>query len=242
MNILIPMAGLGNRFKIAGYSKSKPMIRIGEKTMIQHAIDSLGINGKYIFIVNNKAEEYNGLRKILNTIVNNPIIIEIDYLTEGPASSCLLAETFIDSDEKLLIANCDQIMEWDKNKFNNFLQETNLDGVVVTYNVITEKNSYVKLNDNGIATEFAEKKIISDKSLNGIHFWQKGSDFIRSTKNMIKKNIRVNNEFYIAPTYNELILENKKIGIYEIENDEHWAVGTPEDLLKYLKHANLQTK
>jgi NDP-sugar pyrophosphorylase family protein len=239
VNIVIPMAGLGNRFKINGYEEIKPMIKIGNKKMIELAINSIGVDGDFIFIVNNYKGQSNDLINLLNVIVNNPKIIEIDYLTEGPASSVLLAKEFINNDVPLIVTNCDQIMEWDSKDFYETIKETDKDGIVVTYNVLTEKNSYVKLDENGDATLFAEKKIISEHSLNGIHFWKKGSDFISSSESMISKNIRVNNEFYIAPTYNEMISENKKIGVYHIDKSKHWSVGTPDDLEKYLKHANI---
>jgi NDP-sugar pyrophosphorylase family protein len=239
INIVIPMAGLGNRFRINGYDDIKPMIQIGDKKMIELAINSIGVNGNFIFIVNNHNGQSNELIKLLNVIVNKPKIIEIDYLTEGPASSVLLAKELINNDNPLLITNCDQIMEWDSNDFYETLKETDKDGIVVTYNILTEKNSYVKLDEKGDAILFAEKQIISEYSLNGIHFWKKGSDFIASTESMLDKNIRVNGEFYIAPTYNEMIEKNKKIGIYHIDKSKHWSVGTPDDLKKYLKHANI---
>ncbi|MFZ9296665.1 MAG: sugar phosphate nucleotidyltransferase [Bacteroidia bacterium] len=180
------------------------------------------------------------------TIVSGALVagafIDFDYLTEGPSSSVLLAKKYINNDTPLIVTNCDQIMEWDSSHFVNFINSTDKDGIVVTYNVLTEKNSYVKLDENGNAILFAEKKIISDYSLNGIHFWKKGSDFIDSAESMINKNIRVNNEFYIAPSYNEMVLKNKKIGIYHIDKNSHWSVGTPDDLDKYLKHANLQIR
>ena len=239
VNIVIPMAGLGNRFKIKGYNEVKPMIKIGDKRMIELAIKSIGIDGQFIFIVNNHHGQSNELIKLLNVIVDNPKIIEIDYLTEGPTSSVLLAKEFIDNDIPLIVTNCDQIMEWDSKDFYKTLKETNKDGIVVTYNVVTEKNSYVKLDNDGNAKLFAEKEIISEYSLNGIHFWKKGSDFVTSAELMISKNIRVNNEFYIAPTYNEMIIKNKKIGVYHIDKSKHWSVGTPDDLEKYLIHANI---
>jgi dTDP-glucose pyrophosphorylase len=233
------MAGLGNRFKIKGYNEIKPMIRIGDKRMIELVIKSIGIDGEFIFIVNNHEGQSNTLIKLLNEIVNNPKIIEIDYLTEGPASSVLLAKEFINNDTPLIVTNCDQIMEWDSKDFFKTLKETSKDGIVVTYNVLTEKNSYVKLNENGDAILFAEKEIISEYSLNGIHFWKKGYEFVSSAESMINKDIRVNNEFYIAPTYNEMVNEDKKIGVYHIDKSKHWSVGTPDDLEKYLKHANI---
>lgn len=240
MNILIPMAGLGDRFKKQGYTVDKPMIPINGEPMIKKVLNALGIDGHYIFVINKNIRDIIYLKKILNEETKNKCtIIEIDYLTEGPASTCLLAKDLINNDEPLLITNCDQILHWDNKKFINFILNSTADGVVVTYNVKTKKNSYVKLDDNGYAVEFAEKKIISDHSLNGVHYWKKGKYFITSAQRMIEKNKRVNNEFYIAPTYNEMILEGKIIKTYEINNDDHWAVGTPEDLKRYLDYGNI---
>ena len=235
MQILIPMAGDGKRFSAAGYSMPKPLIDINGKPMIQAAIESLGLVGQYIFII----RDYPGFTdKIIETlckIAKNPIIKCIDYLTDGAARTCLLAEKHIDNEDPLIITNCDQIMEWNPKLFTKFIDHPNFDGAVVTYKKQTVKNSYVRL-ENGIAVEFAEKKIISDQSLNGIHYWRKGSDFVRSAKAMIEKKISVNNEYYIAPTYNELVKEGKKIVAYEIPISEHFAVGTPEDLGAYLEY------
>ena len=242
LNVLIPAAGVGSRFKVEGYEDIKPMIKIGCKTMIELAIKSLHLTGDFIFVINKENGQAKEFVKEIKTIVPNAKIIEIDYLTEGPASTALLASEYINNDNPLVIANCDQIMEWGDDEFFNIINETNKDGLVVTYNVLTEKNSYVKLDDEGNAIKFAEKQIISEYSLNGIHFWKKGSEFVSSAESMINKNIRVNNEFYIAPTYNEMVNENKKIGVYHIDKSKHWSVGTPDDLEKYLKHANIQIK
>jgi dTDP-glucose pyrophosphorylase len=239
LNILIPAAGTGSRFKIDGYTDIKPMIKIGDKTMIELAINSLQLSGQFIFVVNKGNGQLEELVSEIKRVVPDAIIIEIDYLTEGPASTALLASEYIDNDTPLVIANCDQIMEWGENEFSDAIFNTDKDGLVVTYNVVTEKNSYVKIDENGNAVMFAEKQIISEHSLNGIHFWKKGSDFVLSTKQMIEKNIRYNNEFYVSQTYNELIELGKKIGIYEIPTNKHWAVGTPSDLKLYLDHANL---
>jgi len=250
MNIVIPMAGLGSRFPQEIYKKPKPFIPVGRNNepMIECAIESLGLSGNYYFIVNKELTKSFEIDKILSKFMVDPYhIISVDSVTEGPACSALLAKEYINNSESLIVTNCDQIMEWNSLRFRKFLQILKnhlnyIDGAVVTYNVQTEKNSYVKLDENGYATEFAEKKIISEHSLNGIHYWKEGKLFVSSAEAMIAKNIRVNNEFYIAPTYNELILENRKIVNYSIKNEEHWAVGTPEDLQKYLEHANIQTK
>jgi len=240
MNILIPMAGLGNRFKRQGYDSDKPMISVDGEPMIKRVLETLGVDGNYIFVINKNIKDVGLLKGILNKETRGKsTVIEIDYLTEGPASTCLLAKNLINNDNPLLITNCDQILRWDPTKFNDFINNTEADGVVVTYNIKTEKNSYVRLNEDGYAVEFAEKKIISNHSLNGVHYWKKGKDFITSAQRMIEKNKRVNNEFYIAPTYNEMIIDGKKIVTYNIEKDEHWSVGTPDDLKKYLEYGNI---
>ncbi len=236
MNIVIPMAGRGERFRKDGYDKPKPLIEFCGKTMIEYAIESLGLEANFIFIVYNYSDNSlnKKLKKILNQYSKN--IITIDYITEGPASSALLASDFINNDESLLITNCDQIMNWDNQAFIKFINESNLDGVVVTYDSNTSKNSYVRINENNLALKFAEKEVISNYSLNGIHYWKCGKYFVDSANKMIKKNIRCNNEFYISLTYNQMIESDMKVGIYHIDSSQHNAVGTPEDLEKYIKN------
>lgn len=236
MNILIPMAGDGKRFFDAGYKVPKPLIDVNGKTMIEVAVESFGLEGQFLFVTREyENHEFNSrLNDVLKSCSKNPIIKSISYLTEGAAQTCLLMADHIDNGEPLIVTNCDQIMKWDSPAFAKFLRSDEFDGAVVTYPKITEKNSYVALNDNGDAVEFAEKKIISNHSLNGIHYWKRGSDFVRSAKSMIAKNLRINNEFYIAPTYNELIQEGKRIVIYEIPIEQHFATGTPDDLNYYL--------
>ncbi len=58
MNILIPMAGLGDRFKREGYDKPKPLIDVNGKPMIQRVVESLGLKGRYIFVINKNIEQY----------------------------------------------------------------------------------------------------------------------------------------------------------------------------------------
>ena len=229
MNIVVPMAGLGTRFSSSGFSLPKPLIPIQGKPMIQRAVDSIGQAGNYVFIIQNNPK----INDVLKSMYPASAIIQIDYVTDGPASTCLLAKKYINNDEPLLIFNCDQIMWWDAAAFSMYLESCDYDGVVVTYTESTPKNSYAKLNRNGRVVKVVEKEVISNVSLNGIHFWKRGHDFISSAESMISQNEKYNNEFYVGPTYNGLIKEGKKIGIYHIPNEQHHAVGTPEDLLKY---------
>jgi len=242
-NIVIPMAGRGERFKNNGFEVPKPLIKVGQKTMIEAAIESLGFNGKYIFITR-KYKDRNlnlSLTSAIERATENYIEIQIDQETEGPASSALLAREFIDNPENLIIANCDQIMSWNPKHFTLVATSGLFDGMLVTYYAETDKNSYCLIDDKGLVTLVREKEQISTISTNGIHFWNAGHAFVSSAEEMIKANDRApNGEFYIAPSYNYLINKGLKIGIFHIPNEQHNAVGVPEDLNRYLeKHAIL---
>jgi len=231
MNIVIPMAGLGSRFSDAGYTTPKPFIEIEGKPMIFEAVNTLGFEGNYIFII--RKDEY--IKSKMKEIFPDSQIIEVDYLTDGPASSVMLVKEFINNDEELIVANCDQIMWWDSDTVIKQIRAMDYDGVVVTYHETTPKNSYARINRRGHVTKMAEKQVISNVSLNGIHYWKKGKYFVESTESMVEKNIRFNNEFYVSLTYNQMIEKGLKVGIYHIPNEFHNAVGTPDDLNRYFE-------
>jgi dTDP-glucose pyrophosphorylase len=236
MNILLPIAGLGSRFPNSKIPK--PLIEVHGKPMISAAVESIGLDGNYIFIIREEHDQKYNLEKKLKDLIDCTVI-KVDYLTKGPACTALLAEEFINNNEPLIIANCDQIMHWDKKTFNTFCKYYPHDGFVVTYFADTPMNSYVKINSNGFATLMKEKEVISNISTNGIHFWKKGSFFTESANSMIFANDTApNGEFYIAPTYNYMIEMGLKVGIYHIPNEQHWAVGTENDLAMYLRTNN----
>lgn len=231
MNIIIPMAGLGSRFPRSKYP-TKPLIDVNGKPMIIRAVESLDLNGKYYFVIR-KDRSVEEIKQRINGIVDSTFI-EIDHITEGPAVTALMCSDLMDKDDELVIANCDQIMEWNSKLF---LHNARLyDGCIVTYHSDTPKNSYARLDRKGCVVELKEKEVISNVSLNGIHYWRRAQYFIDSANEMIEANDRApNNEFYVAPTYNYMIKQGLTVGIFHIPNEQHNAVGTPEDLLIYLK-------
>ncbi len=235
MKILIPMAGEGSRFAKEGYTFPKPLIDVNGKPMIQRVVENLDFDAEYIFLVRKEhLQKYNGLESTLRQITNGKTkIVLVDALTEGAACTALLAKEFIDNNDDLLIANSDQIIEYEQENFNYLKSLTNLDSIVFCFNAVHPKWSFVKINARGFATEVAEKNPISDIATCGIYWYRKGSDFVKYAEQMIEKNVRVNNEFYIAPVYNEL-LQDKKTLIPFYVHKMH-GVGTPEDLNAYLR-------
>lgn len=233
LNVLIPMAGAGSRFEQAGYTFPKPLIDIRNKPMIQVVIENLNIDANYIYIVQKKHREKYNLDTLLNLLTPNCKIVEVDGITEGAACTALLAKEFINNGNPLFFANSDQFVEWDSNEFMYKMQETNADGGIVTFKAIHPKWSFAKVNENGLVTEVAEKNPISDNATVGYYFWKNGSDFVKYAEQMIEKNIRVNNEFYVCPVFNQAIENGKEIRAFNVEG--MWGLGTPEDLKYYLE-------
>ena len=234
MNVLIPMAGAGSRFEQAGYTFPKPLIDVNGKPMIQRVVDNLNIDARHIFIVQKSHYEKYALKHMLNLIAPNCEIIQVEGMTEGAACTTLLAKEFIDNDEPLVLANSDQYVEWDSNQFMYSAMADDIDGSILTFEATHPKWSYARLNDDGFVVEVAEKKPISKHATVGVYFWRRGSDYVRSAESMINKNIRVNNEFYVCPVYNEALLDGARVKTFHI--DKMWGLGTPEDLDVFLKH------
>jgi len=234
MNVLIPMAGAGSRFEQAGYTFPKPLIDVTGKPMIQLVVENINIDAKHIFIVQKAHYEKYNLKYLLNLITNNNCeIVLVDSITEGAACTTLLAKQYIDNDEPLVIANSDQFVEWDSNEFMYSMIADDIDGGILSFEATHPKWSFAKLNDEGFVSEVAEKKPISNIATVGIYYWKKGSDYVKYAEQMIEKDIRTNNEFYVCPVFNEAIKDNKNIKIFPIE--KMWGLGTPEDLDSYLK-------
>lgn len=234
MNVLIPMAGAGSRFEQAGYTFPKPLIDVNGKPMIQRVVDNLNIDARHIFIVQKSHYEKYALKHMLNLIAPNCEIVQVEGMTEGAACTTLLAKEFIDNDEPLVLANSDQYVEWDSNQFMYSAMADDIDGSILTFESTHPKWSYARLNDDGFVVEVAEKKPISKHATVGVYFWRRGSDYVRSAESMINKNIRVNNEFYVCPVYNEALLDGARVKTFHI--DKMWGLGTPEDLDAFLKH------
>lgn len=233
MNILIPMSGRGSRFSERGYIFPKPLIEVGDKPMIQVVIESLNIDANYIFIILKDHIDQFNIDYFLKRLKRNCKIVVCDKITEGAASTSLLAAKHINNKNPLMIVNSDQYIEWDSKETMYSIVNSNKDGAILTFKSNHPKWSYALTDKFNIVKKVAEKKPISDNATVGVYYWKKGSDYVKYAKSMIKSNIRVNNEFYICPVYNEAIKDKKTIITKQI--DKMWGLGTPEDLEFFLK-------
>ena len=234
MNVLIPMAGAGSRFERAGYTFPKPLIDVNGKPMIQLVTENLNIEARHIYIVQKSHYEKYNLQQLLNLISPDCVIVQVDGVTEGAACTTLLAKEFINNDEPLVISNSDQVFEWDSNEFMYSMVADEVDGGILTFEATHPKWSFAKLGEDGFVTEVAEKNPISNIATAGVYYFRKGSDYVKYAEQMIERDIRTNNEFYVCPVYNQACEDNQKVKVFHI--DRMWGLGTPEDLNHYLTH------
>jgi HAD superfamily hydrolase (TIGR01509 family) len=232
LNVLIPMAGAGSRFSAAGYTFPKPLIEVRGKPMIQVVVENLNIEANYIFLVQKEHYDQYNLKYLLNLIAPDCQIILVDGITEGAACTTLLAKEYINNDNPLVMTNSDQFIEWNSNECLYAFSADAIDGGILTFNATHPKWSYAKVDETGFVSEVAEKKVISDQATVGVYYWKRGSDYVKYAEQMIEKNIRTNNEFYVCPVFNEAISDGKKIRVKTVE--KMWGIGTPEDLNYFL--------
>lgn len=227
-NVLIPMAGLGSRFIEKGYALPKPLIKIFGKPMIQLVIESLELDANYIFIVQKEHRVKYHLDDVLDGIAPGCQVVEVDGLTEGAAVTTLAAKHLIDNDTPLIISNSDQVVVWDSSVFRALIGSQN---VIAVFQADDPKWSYAEI-DHGIVKRVAEKEVISNDASVGIYSFKTGAEYVKYAEQMIAKNIRTNNEFYIAPVYNEAIADGQLTIAYDVK--EMHGLGTPEDMNNYI--------
>lgn len=243
LHVLVPMAGAGSRFPKEKFIFPKPLIPIvnfNGDPMIKVVVDNLNLECKYTFVVNSQHRKEYNLDSVLSMISKNCNIIQVDTVTEGAACTCLLAKKYINNDEELMIVNSDQFVEWNSFDFIYSMRNRNADGGILTFPNQHPKWSYVKYDNDENVLDVKEKEVISDKATVGIYWYKHGKDFVKYSEQMIQKNIRVGSsfngkgEFYVAPVYNEMIIDNKKIKYYDIQ--KMWGMGTPADLEYFVEN------
>ena len=227
------MAGAGSRFVSEGYSVPKQLIMVDNRHMIDISLDCIDKKDyNLIFCVRSEQITNFSIDKILKKRYGNDIkIVEVDHLTDGSVSTCLLAEKYINNDLPLLIYTLDVFFEpkFSLDQFNNS------DGLILTFKSNNDSYSYAKTDENGYVTQTAEKNVISEEAAVGVYAFKKGSTFVKYAKQMIKKDLRTKGEFYICPLYNLMIDGGLKIKTKFVEKMH--LMGTPNELDFFTSHA-----
>ena len=235
INILIPLAGEKQFFSENEYPFPKPLIEFNGKTMIEHILDnfsSIQKEKQFIFIVNSDDCKKYHLDNVLNILTDSQCkIIKLDSETKGAACSAMIAVEHIDNNVPLIISNADQLFDICLDDVLSTFDDG--DAGVITFESVHPRWSYVRLNSENKVTEATEKRPISKSAIAGFYYFKKGSDFISSSSKMIKKDASVNGLYYVAPSLNEMVLENKIINIFKVENDKYHTFYTPQKIKEY---------
>lgn len=235
---LIPMAGAGSRFRKEGYTISKPLIKVSNKHMIFQASDTLPKADEWLYVCREEDIRNENIDKKLKSYDNNVTVISVDKLTEGQASTCLLAKEKINNKKELLIAASDNGMIWDESRFLRLKEEC--DCLVWTFRnnqtVMEKPEGYgwvIVDSDDETVKNMSVKVPISDNPIKdhavvGAFWFREGNIFVEATEKMIRENIRINNEFYVDEAINQVIQLGYKVKVMEIDKYICW--GTPNDL------------
>lgn len=240
VNIVLPMAGRGSRFLQAGYPVPKPLIPVHGIPMIELVVANVRPRQphRFIFLVLEEHLRNFKTADLLNKIAPGCTIIPVPGVTEGAACTVLLARQVIATDEPMMICNSDQWVDIDINDYLMTLEKDQADGLIMTMSANHPKWSYVGFDANHRVTRVVEKEVISDEATVGIYNFRHGCDFVRAADEMIHRNIRVNNEFYVAPVYNVLIERGARITVHNIgaEGQGMHGLGIPADLDAFLQN------
>ncbi len=240
MKAFVLFSGGDKAFKEGGYLYPKNLTEIGSVPLIERVLrgfESIIDNSDQLLLSmrQNEIDKYHtaSVAKLLYPEVK---IVSIPGMTKGAACAVLLAASDIDSDEELVVMNGDIIIEERLMPAIEDFRKRNLDGGAVTIESVHPRWSFVKCDDKGQIIEAAEKRPISKNATVGVYYFKRGHDYVEAAKNMIRKDAAVNGAFYICPVFNELILMQKKLGIYPIDRDNYYSLANPAGVEAYMKH------
>jgi dTDP-glucose pyrophosphorylase len=236
VNIVVPMAGKGSRFKDAGYDVPKPFISFLGKMMIEHVLDGLVCpDAHYTLIIQESfRRDYPELMKVVQQ--NYPVdLFAVDGPMCGAASTALALHKHINNPTPVVFADCDNIFR--PGTLESLLKDAesrNLDGTLLTFPSTEPVFSFAALNAKGMVERMAEKEPISSHAICGVYHFAKGEDFVASTIHNMVYSLQQRGEYYMSGAYTPLIQWGKRIGIHEIAANAWDCVGTPDQLNAYL--------
>ncbi len=237
VQVLIPAAGEGSRFTAAGYTQPKPFIDVAGRPMIDRVLENVRPCDSTVTLLLRRDHVTSQPELAAKLISAGHAIHPIESLTEGTACTILLARGQLDRRRPLLIANCDQLVDFNVDDFIRDCITRDLDGSILVFKdqTMDPKWSFARVDTTGFVQDVAEKKPISNLATVGIYLFRRAGDFIDSAIDMIARNDRINNEFYTCPVYNYMIAMGKRIGVFEVQASAMHGLGTPGDLESYLK-------
>lgn len=237
MTVVITMAGLGSRFRKAGYTVPKYMIEAKGKTLFEWSMDSLldynNHVSKYVFVVRAEDKSADFIRgKCAIYGISNVKLVEIDHLTDGQATTCMLAMPYCDPDDAIMVYNIDTYVEPYEMKYSDISG----DGYIPCFHANGDHWSFAKLDENGNVIEVREKVRISDNCTLGAYYFSSAKLYQDLYNEYYADGSKIeNNEKYIAPLYNLMIEKGLVVTISIVDYRKVHVLGTPEELQVFLQ-------
>jgi NDP-sugar pyrophosphorylase family protein len=238
LNIVIPMAGRGQRFRDAGYAVPKPLIPIHGVPMIRLVIENVRPSRphRFIFLVLQEHLNDYGVAEKLRDWAPGSEIVPIAGVTDGAACTVLCAEHLIANDDPLMTANSDQWVDCSVDGYLAAMDAGRWDAFIMTMKADDPKWSFVGFRPDRSIDRVVEKQVISDEATVGVYNFRTGRKFTEAARRMIAKDLRVNGEFYVAPVFNEIIADGARVGSFDVGavGAGMYGLGTPPDLTSFL--------
>jgi NDP-sugar pyrophosphorylase family protein len=235
MRVIIPIAGSIN-FTDSDFVYPKPLIDIKDKPLIEYVIDNLSKienDIKFCFVLKQTlCSEFN-LDYTLNQLIPDSIVIKLKNQTKGATCSVLMAIDKISLDEEIIIVNSDQYFLENIDKAIQFFRQNNADGGIISFNSVHPRWSFAIIDKDKNVLETAEKKPISKNAIAGFYYFKTFKTFIDGAFNSILNEDYYNNQIYISSTINQLILQNKIVKAYEINNENFISFYTPQKIKEF---------
>jgi dTDP-glucose pyrophosphorylase len=238
LQLLIPAAGKGSRFADVGFSLPKPLIPIWDIPMLIWVISNFPLNSDdRIRVLCQQAHKIpSALRTYTDRMPYEIEFIEIDYWTDGPAHSVELLLEGIQDSSPVICANSDQYIFAGLPEYVNAVRRGESKGQILTMEATSNAWSYIGRDVNGNVNRVVEKEEISNEATVGVYGWDSVATLREALAWQRTSGIKVNNEYYVAPSYQFLIDSKLKISTHSVgaHGVGVHGLGVPKDLEHFL--------
>ncbi len=243
MQIVIPMSGFGERFRLAGYKTPKPLIEIDGKPMIAHVLDMFPGEGDFIFICNQEHIDTPAYRmeQILRAFCPTGRIFGLSPHALGPVHAVRQAEHLLDPAGPVIVNYCDFSCYWDWHHFKFFVQETGCVGAIPAYKGfhphLLGPTHYAYLRETaGWVEDIQEKQPYTDNHMqefasSGTYYFASAHVMSDAFQATVDQGLNSGGEYYVSLAYKPLLAEGKSVAVYPLQHFMQW--GTPEDMAEY---------
>lgn len=245
MQLVVPMAGLGQRFADAGYLVPKPLIPVDGLPMVVRAVADLPPVERSVFVVHSEHARRFNIDQVIAESFSDPRVIVAPGLTDGQACTVRLASSELALDRSVLVAACDNSHLFDEDKFELLVASSDFDCLIWTYRhdsrVLRRPQAYgwVRTRGNSIEVENVSCKQpissspLEDHVISGCFWFRTARLMLEGIDSLIASGNRINNEFYLDVVPNSLIARGRRVAVFEVEKYIGW--GTPAELADYLR-------